>query len=378
MTLPGRRSTDFAPAAANAPADAVIRGRSRSPEPRQPRSAPCRIDTMPAARLFPRCSATRRLAGALLLVAAALLPGVGHAQYPDKAIRLVVPFPAGGGADNLARIIMPRVAQALGKPIVIDNRPGAGGNVGAEIVARATPDGYTLLYGTNGTHSINQALYGNLPFDPVKDFAPVSRMTLIAALLFVHPAVPAQSVQELIRYARAHPGQVNFASAGNGTTSHLAGELFKTMAGIDIVHVPYRGGAAAAADVMGGQVTMMIDVMPNAYPFVKGGRVRGLAVTTAQRSPSAPELPTIAESGLPGFEVSAWDGILAPAGTPAPVIERLNAAIREALTDPQVRDALVAAGAQPIPGSPADFARHIAESTERWGRVVRRSGAKVD
>ena len=273
---------------------------------------------MPAARLYLRCSNARRLAGALLLVAAALLPGVGHAQYPDKAIRLVVPFPAGGGADNLARIIMPRVAQSLGKPIVIDNRPGAGGNVGAEIVARATPDGYTLLYGTNGTHSINQALYGNLPFDPVKDFAPVSRMTLIAALLFVHPAVPAQSVQELIRYARAHPGQVNFASAGNGTTSHLAGELFRTMAGIDIVHVPYRGGAAAAADVMGGQVTMMIDVMPNAYPIVKGGRVRGLAVTTAQRSPSAPELPTIAESGLPGFEVSAWDGILAPAGTPAP------------------------------------------------------------
>jgi tripartite-type tricarboxylate transporter receptor subunit TctC len=333
---------------------------------------------MPAAHLFLRCNTTRRLAGALLVVAAALLPGFGHAQYPDKAIRLVVPFPAGGGADNLARIIMPRVAQSLGKPIVIDNRPGAGGNVGAEIVARAAPDGYTLLYGTNGTHSINQALYGNLPFDPVKDFAPVSRMTLIAALLFVHPAVPAQSVQELIRYARAHPGQVNFASAGNGTTSHLAGELFKTMAGIDIVHVPYRGGAAAAADVMGGQVTMMIDVMPNAYPIVKGGRVRGLAVTTAQRSPSAPELPTIAESGLPGFEVSAWDGILAPAGTPAPVIERLNAAIREALADPQVRDTLVAAGAQPIPSSPAEFARHIAESSERWGRVVRQSGAKVD
>jgi tripartite-type tricarboxylate transporter receptor subunit TctC len=333
---------------------------------------------MPAARPSLRCNTTRRLAGALLAVVAALLPGFGQAQYPDKAIRLVVPFPAGGGADNLARIIMPRVAQSLGKPIVIDNRPGAGGNVGAEIVARAAPDGYTLLYGTNGTHSINQALYGNLAFDPVKDFAPISRMTLIAALLFVHPAVPAQSVQELIRYARSHPGQVNFASAGNGTTSHLAGELFKTMAGIDIVHVPYRGGAAAAADVMGGQVTMMIDVMPNAYPIVKGGRVRGLAVTTAQRSPSAPELPTIAESGLPGFEVSAWDGILAPAGTPAPVIERVNAAIREALADPQVRDTLIAAGAQPIPSSPTEFARHIAESSERWGRVVRQSGAKVD
>ena len=325
-----------------------------------------------------RRNAVRRLAGAALLGLAFVLPGAATAEFPDKPIRLVVPFPAGGGADNLARIIMPRVSQALGKPIVIDNRPGAGGNVGAEIVARSAPDGYTLLYGTNGTHSINQALYGNLGFDPVKDFAPVSRMTVIAALLFVHPALPANSVQELIRYARSHPGQVTFASAGNGTTSHLAGELFKTMAGIEIVHVPYRGGAAAAADVMGGQVSMMIDVMPNAYPLVRGGRVRGLAVSTAQRVASAPELPTIAESGLPGFEVSAWDGVLAPAGTPAPVVERLNLAIREALADPQVIDALRAAGAQPIPGSPADFARHIATSTERWGKVVRQSGARID
>ncbi len=213
-----------------------------------------------------------RLAGAALLAVLALLPGVAGAQYPDRSIRLVVPFPAGGGADNLARIIMPRVAQALGKPIVIDNRPGAGGNVGAELVARAAPDGYTLLYGTNGTHSINQTLYGSLRFDPVKDFAPVSRMTLIAALLIVHPEFPVQSVADLIRYARTNPGKVNFASAGNGTTSHLAGELFKTMAGVDIVHVPYRGGALAAADVMSGQVSMMIDVMPNAYPLAKGGR----------------------------------------------------------------------------------------------------------
>ncbi len=325
-----------------------------------------------------RRSTVRRLAGAALLALGFVLAGAASAEFPDKPIRLVVPFPAGGGADNLARIIMPRVSQALGKPIVIDNRPGAGGNVGAEIVARSAPDGYTLLYGTNGTHSINQALYANLGFDPVRDFAPVSRMTVIAALLFVHPSLPVNSVQELIRHARSHPGQVTFASAGNGTTSHLAGELFRTMAGIEIVHVPYRGGAAAAADVMGGQVSMMIDVMPNAYPLVRGGRVRGLAVSTAQRVPSAPELPTIAESGLPGFEVSAWDGVLAPAGTPAPVVERLNLAIREALADPLVIDALRAAGAQPIPGSPADFARHIATSTERWGKVVRQSGARVD
>jgi tripartite-type tricarboxylate transporter receptor subunit TctC len=318
------------------------------------------------------------LARALLVALVAVVPGVAAAQYPDKPIRLVVPFPAGGGADNLARIVMPRVAHALGKVIVIDNRPGAGGNVGAEIVARAAPDGYTLLYGTNGTHSINQTLYANLRYDPVKDFAPVSRMTVIAAMLIVHPDFPVQSVAELIRYARENPGKVNFASAGNGTTSHLAGELLKVMAGIDIVHVPYRGGALAAGDVMGGQVPMMIDVMPNAYPLVKGGRVRGIAVTTTQRSPTAPEFPTFAESGLPGYEVSAWDGVLAPAGTPAAIIDRLNAAIRQALDDPQVRETLRANGAQPIPGTPEEFARYIVESTEKWAKVVRQSGAKID
>jgi tripartite-type tricarboxylate transporter receptor subunit TctC len=318
-----------------------------------------------------------RLLGALCLAALAPSPAAA-ADYPDKPIRLVVPFPAGGGADTLARLIMPRVGQALGTAIVIDNKPGAGGNVGAELVARAAPDGYTLLYGTNGTHAINQTLYGSLRFDPVKDFAPVSRMTMIAAMLFVNPELPVNSTSALIQYAKANPGKVNFASAGNGTTSHLAGELFRTMAGIDIVHVPYRGGAAAAADVISGQCQMMIDVMPNAYPLVKGGRVRGLAVSTAQRFPGAPEYPTIAESGLPGFEVAAWDGVLAPAGTPPAVIDRLNGAIRQALEDPQVRDSLIAHGAVPVPGSPEAFARHIAAESEKWARVVRQSGAKID
>jgi tripartite-type tricarboxylate transporter receptor subunit TctC len=309
---------------------------------------------------------------------ALLLPAAAAAEYPDRPIRLVVPFPAGGGADNLARMIMPRVAEALGQQIIIDNRPGAGGNVGAELVARAAPDGYTLLYGTNGTHAINRSLYGTLRFDPVKDFAPVSRMTLIAAMLIVTPDLPVKSVGELIQYAKANPGKINFASAGNGTTSHLAGELFRSMAGIDIVHVPYRGGALAITDVVGGQVQMMIDVMPNAYPQAKGGKVRGLAVTTARRFPGAPEYPTIAEAGLPGFEVSAWDGILAPAGTPPAVVDRLGAAIRHALDDPQLREALQAHGALPVAGTPDDFARHIASESEKWARVVRQSGAKID
>jgi len=319
-----------------------------------------------------------RFAAALCAGLVALLAAPAAADYPDRPIRLVVPFPAGGGADALARTIMPRFAQELGASIVIDNRPGAGGNVGAEFVAHAAPDGYTLLYGTNGTHAINRALYAKQGFDPVRDFAPVSRMTQIAALLVVNPSVPARNVAELIDYARANPGKVFFASAGNGTTSHLAGELFKTAASIDIVHVPYRGGGLAAADVAGGQVQMMIDVMPNVLPLATGGKLRALGVSTAARVPAAPEIPTIAESGLPGFEVSAWDGIFAPAGTPPAVIERLNAAIRAALADPKVREALVARGTQPVTSTPDELARHVVAESEKWARVVRQSGAKID
>lgn len=318
-----------------------------------------------------------------LLAAAALAPFVATARanvgdYPARPVRLVVPFPPGGGADNLARAIMPKVSAALGRPIIIDNRPGAGGNVGAETVAQSAADGYTLLYGTNGTHSINQSLYQNLRFDPIRDFAPVARMTEIAAMLVVHPQMPVATVTQLIRYARANPGKVNFASAGNGTTSHLAGELFKTMAGIDIVHIPYRGGALAVTDLIGGQVQMMIDVMPNVYPLSKDGRIRGIAVSTAQRFPGAPELPTIAESGVAGFEASAWDGVLAPAATPEPIVQRLNAAIRSALADPELIEALRARGARVVPGTPDDFAKHIVASTAKWAQVVKASGAKID
>jgi len=319
-----------------------------------------------------------------LLQAAALLPFAGGVRattaddYPDKPVRLVVPFPPGGGADNLARAIMPKVSHALGKPIIIDNKPGAGGNIGAELVAQSPADGYTLLYGTNGTHSINQALYQNLRFDPVKDFAPVSRMTEIAAMLVVNNQLPVMTTTQLIRYAKANPGKVNFASAGNGTTSHLAGELFKTMAGIDIVHIPYRGGGLAVTDLIGGQVQMMIDVMPNVYPLAKEGRIRGIAVTTSTRFPGAPELPTISESGLAGFEASAWDGVLAPAGTPEAIVNKLNAAIRTALADPELIEHLKARGARPVAGTPQDFARHIAESTRKWAQVVKASGAKID
>jgi tripartite-type tricarboxylate transporter receptor subunit TctC len=316
--------------------------------------------------------------GIVLALALAAAPAGAAGDYPSRPVHLIVPFPPGGGADILARTVMPRIEKTLGQPIVIENKPGAGGNVGAEYVARAAPDGYTLLYGTNGTHAINATLYRNLRFDPAKDFVPVSRMTTIAAMLIVNPKFPPTTVEELIRYAKANPGKVNFASAGNGTTSHLAGELFKTMAGVDIVHVPYRGGALAVNDLMAGQVQMMIDVMPNALPLARDGRARGIAVSTATRYPGAPEFPTIAESGLPGFEASAWDGIFVPAGTPTAIVNRLNAAIREALEDPQIAEALRARGAVPSPNTPEAFARHIADSSEKWARAVRASGAKID
>jgi tripartite-type tricarboxylate transporter receptor subunit TctC len=328
-------------------------------------------------RLLPSPGLAVAFVRALFLLAAFAAPA-GAAPYPEKPIRLVVPFPAGGGADVLARTIMPKVAQALDANIVIDNRPGAGGNVGAELVARAAPDGYTLLYGTNGTQAINATLYGNLRFDPQRDLVPVSRMTIIAAMLIVTPGFPANSVAELLRYAKANPGKVNFASAGNGTTSHLAGEMLRSAAGIDIVHVPYRGGAAAATDLVGGQVQMMIDVMPNAWPLAQSSKVRGLAVSTATRFPAAPAIPTIAESGVPGFEIGAWDGIFAPAGTPPAIVERLNLAIRQALDDRELKEVLLAKGAVASPDTPEAFARFIAAESDKWSRLVRQSGAKID
>jgi len=321
----------------------------------------------------------RRMVAALCAaLSLALAGGASATEYPDRPLRLIVPFPPGGGADNLARLVMPRVEKALGQKIVVENRPGAGGNLGAELAARAPADGYTLFYGTNGTHAINQHLYRELRFHPVKDFTPVARMSEIAAMLIVNPQLPIHTVAELIQYAKANPDKMNFASAGNGTTSHLAGEMFKRAAGVRIVHIPYRGGALAVTDLIGGQVQMMIDVMPNAYPLVKDGRVRGIAVSTAARFPGAPEFPTIAESGLPGFEASAWDGVFVPAGTPAPIVARLNAAIRTALEDPEIVAALRARGAVPVPGTPEEFARHIAASAQKWGQAVRASGAKVD
>jgi len=305
--------------------------------------------------------------------------GAALAQaYPTKPIKLVVPFPPGGVGDTLARLVMTRVAKELGQPVVVENLAGAGGNIGAQNAARAAADGYTLLYGTNGTHGINQTLYKNAGFDALKDFEPVSQLTRIAAMVVVRPGLPANTMPELLKLLKASPGRYTFASAGNGTTSHLAGEILKSSAGLSIVHIPYRGGGPAMTDLLGGQVDMLIDVMPSTAPQVRAGKLRGLAVTTARRVPAMPELPTIAESGMPGFDVSAWDAIFVPARTPAPLIAQLNDAIRKALADPELRAQLVERGAEAAPSSPAELGAFVKSEIVRWGEAVKRSGAAVE
>lgn len=300
------------------------------------------------------------------------------AEFPDKPIRLVVPFPPGGGADNLARAIAPKASQFIGQAIVIDNKPGAGGNIGAAEVARAVPDGYTLLHGTNGTHGINQALYAKTGFDPFKDFVPIARFTVIPAMLVVHPSIPATNVRELVAYLKANPNKVSFGSSGNGTTSHLAGVLFQNLTGTDIVHVPYKGGGPALTGLLAGDVQMMVELMVSVYPHAKAGKIRGLAVTTKQRVATAPELPTLDESGVAGFELAASDGVYAPAGTPKAIVDRLNAAFRHALEDRDVRDNLAARGAFAMPGSSDDLAQHVAREYPLWIKLVKDSGARVD
>ena len=323
-------------------------------------------------------------AGALALVCAVAAAMVGpvHGQsaapYPNKPLRLVVPFPAGGGGDTLARLVMLRAARELGQPIVVENLGGAGGNVGSAAAAKAPADGYTLLYGTNGTHAINHAIYKSPGFDPVRDFEPVSQLTRIAAMVVVRPTLPVGTMAELTRLLKSSPGKYTVGSAGNGTTSHLAAEIYKSRAGLAVVHIPYRGGAQAMTDLIGGQVDMMIEVMPNAAPQARSGRVKPLAVSTARRVAGWTELPTIAESGLAGFDVSAWDAIFVPAGTPRPVVERLNEAISKALADPELRSQLQSRGAEAAPGTPEELARHIAASLILWGDAVKRSGASVD
>jgi tripartite-type tricarboxylate transporter receptor subunit TctC len=327
-------------------------------------------------RTFLSTRRTLTLAAASALGLLALTPLAAQAQaFPTKAITIIVPFSAGGTTDILARVLGQFMSKDLGQPVVIDNRAGAGGNIGTQLVARAAPDGYTILMGTVGTHAINQSLYPKLAFDPIKDFAPLTRVALVPNLLVANPAQPFKTVKELMAYAKANPGKVTFGSSGSGTSIHLSGELFKQMAGVDIQHVAYKGSAPAANDLLGNHIAIMFDNMPSAIGHVKAGKLRPLAVTTAQRSPALPDVPTIAEAGVPGYEATSWFGLLAPAGTPAPVVTKLNAAILKALADPDVKKKLLEQGAEPAGETPAQFAAFIASETVKWGKIVKQSGA---
>jgi tripartite-type tricarboxylate transporter receptor subunit TctC len=309
---------------------------------------------------------------------AATAAGAFAADYPTKPIRLVVPFSAAGTTDFLARAIAQKLGQNMGTTVIVDNRPGAGGNIGSDLVAKADPDGYTLLLGTVGTHAINASLYKKMPYDTVKDFAPITLVASVPNIVVVHPSVPAKSIKELLALAKSKPGQLSFASSGNGSSIHLSGELFKSMAGVDMLHVPYKGSGPAVSDLIGGQVNLMFDNMPSSLPHVKAGRLRAIAVTSAKRSPAMPDLPTIAESGVPGYDAVAWFGVLAPAGTPPAIVKKLNAEIVKVLKSPDVAARLAGQGAEPVSNTPEEFSAYIKTEMVKWAKVIKASGAQVD
>ena len=321
----------------------------------------------------------QRITRTIAALALAMLASGAHAQaWPAKPIKWVVPFAPGGTTDILARTIGDKLAIALGQPVIIENKPGAGGGVGADYTAKAPADGYTIMGGTISTHAINASLYKSLPYDPVKDFAPITLIARVPNMLVVNPDVPAKNVAELITLMKASPAKYTFASSGNGTSQHLSGELFKTMAGVEMQHIPYKGSPPALQDVVGGQVTMTFDNITTAWPLAKGGKLRALAVTTAKRSSVAPEVPTLAESGLAGYEVGSWQGVFAPAGTPPEIVKRLNAEIVKIIRMPDVNEKLTALGAEPVGNTPEEFGALVRAEVGKWAEVVKKSGAKVD
>jgi tripartite-type tricarboxylate transporter receptor subunit TctC len=306
-----------------------------------------------------------------LLLGALWLGGVDQAsaQYPTRPVRWIVPYPAGGSTDILARIIGQALTERLGQQFVIENRPGGGNNIGTEAVVHAPPDGYTVLL-VNPAHGINATLYPKLSFNFIRDIAPVAGFMRVPNVMEIYPGLPAKSVAEFIAYAKANPGKINWASSGNGTSVHLSGELFKSMTGIEMTHVPYRGSAPALTDLIAGTVHVMFDNMPSSLPHIQAGKLRALGVTTAQRSHALPDVPTVAET-VPGYEASAWFGIGAPKGTPADVIDKLNKEVNAALQDEKVKARLAELGGNLIPGTPADFGKVIAEETDKWAKVIK-------
>jgi tripartite-type tricarboxylate transporter receptor subunit TctC len=327
----------------------------------------------------------RRLLSAATAAVCVLAGATAHAQtYPSKPVTLIVPFAAGGTTDILARAVAYELTKAMGQSVIVDNRPGAGGNIGAQFVSRAAPDGYTLLMGTVGTHGINHALYPKLPYDPIKDFAPVTEVAAVPNVLVVNTSFAEKNkitdVKSFVSYAKANPGKLNMASAGNGTSIHLSGELFKTQSHTFMVHVPYRGSSPAITDLIGGQADLMFDNLPSSMQYIKAGKLRALAVTGSKRSPSLPQVPTIAQSGgdLANYDATSWFGILAPAGTPKDIVNKLHQEIAKALATPAMKEKLLAQGAEPVGNTPEQFAAYIQSETAKWAKVVKDSGAKLD
>lgn len=314
-----------------------------------------------------------------LAVAGVVAPAPAAAQaYPTRPVKLVVPFPPGGSLDLAGRLIAQKLTDLWGQSVVVENKPGAGGNIGADFVAKAPADGYTILLGALSTHAVNPNLYRTMPYDAAKDFAPITRVAITPNVLVVNANSPVNTVQDFIAYTKANPGKLSFGSGSNGSAGHLAGELYKVETRTDAVHIPFKGAAPATQALLAGDTQFMFDNLANAMAQVKAGKLKALAVTTAQRSPLAPDLPTLAEAGLPGFDISTWYGLFAPAGTPAPVIAKWNADVTRILNSPEVREKLVADGAQPSPDTPEAFGRFVADELAKYARIVKASGAKVD
>jgi tripartite-type tricarboxylate transporter receptor subunit TctC len=315
------------------------------------------------------------------MVGAALVPWPAPAQtadgWPNKPLRFILPFPPGGGTDILGRLIADRMTAGLGQPVVTENRGGAGGNVGAEAAARSAPDGYTIVL-VAPSLAISPSLYSKLNYDPVKDFAPVSLVATVPNVMVTHPSVPANTLAEFIRFAKTKPGGMNFGSGGSGTSNHLAGELFNIVAGVKLVHVPYKGVNLAMNDVLSGQIHLVVIGVPAAAPHIKAGKLRALALVAPQRASALPEVPTVAEAGLPNFEVTTWYGILAPAGTPKPIVTRLNAELVKIMHAPEMKDRLATMATDPVTSTPEEFADYIKREIVKWGEVVRQAGLKAD
>ena len=324
-----------------------------------------------------------RLRLAAGLIAWAVLGNAGAQQtqekiYPTKPIRLVVTFPPGGSADLTARALATRMSERIEQQVLIDNRPGAGGNIGLDIVAKASPDGYTIGVGAAGALAVNVSLYPKMPFDPVRDFAPVGMVAMIPFVLVAHPSVAAANLGELLAMAKARPGSLSLAHGGNGTAMHLSAELLKQMAGIDLALIPYKGSGPATNDAVADQVPLAISDIPASIAFIKSGRLKALGVTSAKRSAALPEVPTFAEAGISGYESIGWFGVVAPAGTPVAVVNRLNAELQSALNDPETRRRIIASGAEPLPGTPAEFRSMIEAEILKWAKVIKISGARID